>query len=62
MDKLRKEIEKIIFGYLDLSERAQDPGDLIDKIVTLIKKEAHSSVSSSAGLECLVAKMREKDA
>lgn len=36
MEKVREEIEKIIFGYLDLSERAQDPGELIDKIATLI--------------------------
>ena len=44
MDKIREGIEKLIFGYLDLSERAQDPSELIDKITTLISKESPLSV------------------
>ena len=54
MKKVREEIEKIVFGYLDLSERAQDPGELIDKITSLItNKESVAEVPCSAELSDL---------
>ena len=52
MDKIREEIEKLVFGYLDLSERAQDPGELVDKITSLIAlTEPVAEVPCSVGLE-----------
>ena len=51
MENVREEIEKLIFGYLDLSERAQDPGELIDKITSLISQtEPVAEVPCGAGL------------
>ncbi len=54
MENVREEIEKLVFGYLDLSERAQDPNDLIDKITSLkAQTDPASEVACSDVLSAL---------
>lgn len=54
MKSAREEVEKIVFGYLDLDKLSQDVGDLIDKLTTLTaQKDAVADVPCSMGLVAL---------